>query len=135
MELLFLTVENILRFHQDQIERYGGNANVRDMGLLESAAAMPMASFGSHYIAHDIYEMAAAYLFYIVMNHPFVDGNKRTGAVSAYIFLRINGIVLTAAEDEFADLALQVASGKKGKEDVVSFLRINCIAIEDSDCI
>ncbi|MCK4659796.1 MAG: type II toxin-antitoxin system death-on-curing family toxin [Phycisphaerae bacterium] len=83
----FLRVDEILHVHQDQIERYGGHASIREVGLLLSAIAMPQASIGGEFLHHDLFEMAAAYLFHIVQNHPFVDGNKRTGAAVALVFL------------------------------------------------
>lgn len=85
---------------------------MRDMGLLQSALAMPSAGFGKQYYHRDIYEMAAAYLFHIVQNHPFVDGNKRVGAMAAYIFLRMNSIQVTASESRFEALVRKVAQGK-----------------------
>lgn len=92
MEPLFLTLEEILEIHRDQIERYGGALGVRDNGLLESAVAASESGFGSHYLHRDVYEMAAAYLFHLVQNHPFIDGNKRAGAATALVFLVINGV-------------------------------------------
>ncbi|MBI3855807.1 MAG: Fic family protein, partial [Planctomycetes bacterium] len=77
MTLLFLSTESVQRIHEDQIQRYGGSLGIRDMGLLESAVAMPQAGSGGQYFHTDLYEMAAAYLFHLVKNHPFVDGNKR----------------------------------------------------------
>lgn len=73
--------------HQDQIVRYGGQPGTRDLVLLNSALAMPAATFGDVYLHTSLFEMAAAYLFHLVQNHPFNDGNKRTGAVTAIIFL------------------------------------------------
>ena len=86
MDPIFLTLNQIIAIHEDQIERYGGELSVRSMELLESAVAMPSAGFGDQYLHKDIYEMAAAYLFHICMNHPFVDGNKRTADVAAESF-------------------------------------------------
>ncbi len=88
----FLQVEDVLLFHRDQIDLYGGEHGVRDMGLLESAVAQPNAGFGGQYLHEDLFEMAAAYLFHLVKNHPLVDGNKRIGAVSALAFLKLNGV-------------------------------------------
>ncbi len=81
-EVDFLSLEDVLEMHLDQIRRYGGSAEVRDMGLLESAIAMPQATYAGENLHEDVYSMAAAYFFHIVQNHPFVDGNKRTGARS-----------------------------------------------------
>jgi len=84
---------------------------------------MPQASFGGEFLHKDIFEMAAAYLFHIVQNHSFVDGNKRTGAAAAIIFLTINGIELQADEDGLVDLTLAVAEGKAGKQHIAEFFR------------
>ena len=81
MNPIFLSLAEVLEIHRDQIERYGGDPGIRDLDLLQSALAIPAAGFGGQYLHNDLYEMAAAYLFHITQNHPFVDGNKRTGAV------------------------------------------------------
>lgn len=94
MEPTFLTIDEVLAIHQDQIARYGGSAGVRDWGLLQSAIAMPAATFGGQFLHGDLSEMAAACLFHIVQNRPFIDGNKRVGAVAAYVFLALNDICL-----------------------------------------
>ena len=125
MNPIFLTLGEILEIHQDQISRYGGASGIRDIRLLQSALAMPAAGFGGHYLHSDLFEMAAAYLFHITQNHPFVDGNKRTSAVAAIVFLALTDIELNADEDEFEKLVLQVAEGKAGKETVANFLRNN----------
>lgn len=121
----FLTLADILQIHENQIERYGGEAGVRDVGLLQSAIAAPQAGFGGKLLHDDIYKMAAAYLFHIVKNHPFVDGNKRTGTTAAIVFLAMNEIKLDADEEAFADLVIAVASGKAGKAAVAEFIREN----------
>lgn len=77
MRPLFLDRDRVLRTHMSLIERYGGSAGLRDVGLLHSAIAMPQASFGGEFLHKDVFEMASAYLFHIVQNHPFFDGNKR----------------------------------------------------------
>ena len=125
MNPVFLTLGEILEIHQNQISRYGGASGIRDIGLLQSALAMPAAGFRGQYLHTDLFEMAAAYLFHITQNHPFVDGNKRTGAVAAIVFLALNEIELNADEDEFEKMVLQVAEGKTGKETIATFLRNN----------
>ena len=74
-----LTTEDIFDIHDMQLGRYGGGEGLRDQGLLESALAQPRATFGGDFVHDSLFAMAAAYLFHIVSNHPFVDGNKRTG--------------------------------------------------------
>jgi death-on-curing protein len=86
MSPLFLTLDEILLIHENQLKLYGGDSGLRDLGLLQSALSMPSAGYGDEYFHKDLYEMAAAYLFHIVKNHPFVDGNKRVGFVASYVF-------------------------------------------------
>ena len=125
MARVFLSLAEVLEIHRDQIERYGGHTGLRDLGLLQSALAMPAAGFGGRYLHSDLSEMAAAYLFHIVQNHPFVDGNKRTGAVAAIVFLSLNGKELVADDAQLEKLVLDVARGKAGKDAVADFLRNN----------
>jgi death-on-curing protein len=120
---LFLDIERVLRTHLSLIERYGGAPGVRDAGLLHSAIAMPQASFGGELLHKDLFEMAAAYLFHIVQNHPFIDGNKRTGAATAIIFLDMNGIQIEADEGGLVDLTLRVARADAGKQEIAEFFR------------
>lgn len=122
MEPKFLSFTEILEIHQDQILRYGGDSGVRDIELLKSAIGMPSATYGGQFLHTDIYEMAAAYLFHLVQNHPFVDGNKRVGAVSALVFLILNGYVFEAPEDNFAEIVLSVARGELDKAEVAVFI-------------
>lgn len=119
----FLNLAEVLEIHRDQIDRYGGSSGIRDMGLLQSALATPAAYFGGSFLYVDLFEMAAAYLFHIVRNHPFVDGNKRTGAVAALIFLSLNDIEIEADEDSFEKMVLTVAAGQADKRAVTEFFR------------
>jgi death-on-curing protein len=119
----FLTLDEIVAIHQDQLARYGGKQGVRDWGLLQSAVAMPAAGVGGRFLHTDLHEMAAAYLFHLVQNHPFLDGNKRVGAVAAFVFLALNRLRLRADNDAYADLVLAVACGKTSKADVAAFFR------------
>jgi death-on-curing protein len=123
MDPVFLSLAEVLEIHQDQGARYGGASGIRDIELLKSALGMPSATFGGRLLHTDIYEMAAAYLFHLVKNHPFVDGSKRTGAVAALIFLALNQFEVDAPEDEFADMVLAVARGDLDKADVAVFIR------------
>lgn len=83
----FLTVEDVLALHLDQIRLFGGTEGTRDRGALESAVATPQASFGGNFLHEDLFEMAAAYAFHIAENQPFLDGNKRTALNAAIVFL------------------------------------------------
>lgn len=123
MQFDFLTLNDVLAIHQRQIKVFGGSHGIRDEGLLLSALAMPQAAFFGEYAHANIYEMAAAYLFHIVMNHPFVDGNKRTGVATAVIFLGMNDIFSTASNAELAELTLAVAQGQKTKLQITEFFK------------
>jgi death-on-curing protein len=128
LEPTFLTLDEIIAVHSDQFERYGGSLGVRDWGLLKSAIAMPAASFGGQYLHSDLYEMAAAYLFHLVQNHPFIDGNKRVGAAAADVFLTMNDLQLTAEQDDYAELVLAVARGETSKSAAAEFFRAHVVA-------
>ena len=117
----FLSVDHVLAIHQRMINEFGGEAGTRDLGLLESAVAMPFAQFAGQFLHEDIPAMSAAYLFHLCRNHPFVDGNKRTALASAEVFLLLNGMKLTASDDELENLTLDLASGKHSKEKVTAF--------------
>jgi len=105
------------------MQRYGGSLGIRDMGLLESAVAMPQAGYGGQYVHTDLFEMAAAYLFHIVRNHPFGDGNKRVGSMAAYAFLELHGASFDAPVREYGDLVIAVAEGKRTKSAIAEFFR------------
>lgn len=131
-QILFLTVDEIIEIHQTMIDLFGGSHGIRDRGLLESAAHAPQSSFGGKYLHEDIFEMAAAYLFHLVQNHAFVDGNKRVGAATASTFLKMNGFALQPANPEFDDLVLGVARGSIVQEQIAKFLREHSIPDADA---
>jgi death-on-curing protein len=122
-EPVFLGLDEILALHADQIRRYGGRAGTRDLELLKSALGMPEASYGGAYLHPSLAEMAAAYLYHIVRNHPFVDGNKRVGLIAALVFLGLNELELAADPDALFDLVLGVAAGTVAKAEVAVFLQ------------
>lgn len=126
---LFLTLEQVLAIHADQIHRYGGSRGIRDLGLLQSALAMPGASFGGQYLHPTLHEMAAAYLFHLAQNHPFIDGNKRIGLAAAIAFLGLNDVWLEAGAEELVETVLNVARGVIGKPEIAVFLRDRCVPL------
>lgn len=128
MEPTFLELGEIIEIHRDQLDRYGGTSGIRDMGLLLSAAAMPKAGIADRYLHEDIFEMAAAYLYHIVSDHPFIDGNKRTGAVAAPVFLALNDVRIDAEEDELESVVRSVAEGTASKAEAASFFRLEASA-------
>lgn len=119
----FLSIQNVRALHQRSIETYGGSHGVRDLNLLESALAQPAAQFAGEYLHEGVPAMAAAYLFHLAKNHPFVDGNKRIGVLAALAFLHANGWWVDVEESVFLDFALRVAAGEASKEDAIAFFR------------
>lgn len=126
MAPLFLTLEEVLEIHEQQISLYGGSHGVRDHGALQSAVATPEATFGGQFLHPSIPAMAAAYLFHICQNHPFIDGNKRAGANAMITFLLINDWDLNLAEDELVELVLEVASSRLSKASLTDTLQAHC---------
>lgn len=118
----FLTLGEALAIHANQIEQYGGEPGLRDEGLLRSALAQPEASFGGEWLHTTLAEMAGAYLFHLVKNHAFVDGNKRTALVCALHFLSLNGMAIEADPDELAEVVLEVASGTRDKDSLAQWI-------------
>ena len=125
---LFLTLDEVLGIHADQIRRYGGRPGLRDLGLLQSALAMPETTFGGEFLHGTVFEMAAAYLFHLARNHPFVDGNKRTALMSALVFLGLNGQRLDAESGALYELVDGVAAGSVDKAEVSVFFRRDCVS-------
>jgi death-on-curing protein len=120
-----LTLDDVLEVQCDQIERYGGTLGVRDNGLLESALAAPQCGFGGHYLHADLFEMASAYLFHLVQNHPFLDGNKRVVAAAALTFLAMNRVETKISNQALVEMVLSVAQGKIEKTAIADFFRQN----------
>ena len=125
---LFLTLDEVLGIHADQIRRYGGRPGLRDLGLLQSALAMPETTFEGEFLHGTVFEKAAAYLFHLTRNHPFVDGNKRTALMSAMVFLGLNGQRLEVEPGALYELVDGVAAGSADKAEVSVFLRRNCVS-------
>lgn len=115
-DCVHLSVDNVREIHAAVIDAFGGSGGVRDENLLESAVAAPQAGFGGESAFSDLIEIAAAYLFYLCRNHPFVDGNKRTAMTAAIVFLRLNGIEPPPDSPEWEQLIFDVASSKLGRE-------------------
>lgn len=118
MQPIFLTAADVLQIHAHQIQMYGGDVALRDLGLLQSAVAMPQAMFGGHYLHEFPAGMAAAYLFHIAKNHAFVDGNKRAALASSLVFLKLNGFELDAQDKQIEETVLAVACGHMSKDEL-----------------
>ena len=121
----FLSISNLLIIHERAINKAGGTQGLRDIHLLESAAAMPHATMFGAYLHEDLAAMAAAYVFHLCQNHAFLDGNKRVAAFSALVFLASNGIAdeELPLESDMERATIAVASGKMTKEEVVAWMR------------
>jgi death-on-curing protein len=118
-----LTVEIVREIHAEAIAKFGGSDGVRDLALLESAVAAPQASFGGKSPYRDLTEVAAAYLFYLCRNLPFVDGNKRAALGACIVFLRLNGIEPRPDGPEWEDLTLAVTSSALDRDETTVRLR------------
>jgi len=119
----FLDIEDVLLIHSRQLAKYGGAAGVRDQALLESALAMPMATFGGEFVHKDLFAMAAAYAFHIAENQPFLDGNKRTGVLAAVVFLELNGHVVEEPPSRLYEAMIAVAERRLDKAGLAEMLR------------
>ena len=122
-EPTFLTLAEVLEIHHEQLTRFGGSDGVRDLGLLESAIAVPQASFGGVFLHSTLYDMAAAYAYHIAENQPFVDGNKRTALGAALIFLDLNEIELQDPQGKLYEAMMKMGTRQLTKEDLSSLLK------------
>ena len=118
-----LTVEVMREIHAEAIARFGGVEGIRDLALLESAVAAPQAGFGGQSPYHDLAEVAAAYLFFLCRNHPFIDGNKRAALGACIVFLRLNGLEPGPDGPEGEELTLAVAAGELDRAELTKRLR------------
>ena len=118
-----LTVDVVREIHAEAIARFGGADGVREPALLESAVAAPQATSGGESPYADIVEIAAAYLFYICRNHPFVDGNKRAALGACIVFLRLNGVEPAPDGPDWEALTVAVAASKANREQATARLR------------
>ena len=117
----YLTLQQVLKMHDAFVENFGGLKGVRDMNLLLSAIEMPKAAMFGTDLYPTIYDKASVYLYHIVQNHPFNDGNKRTAFGASYLFLKANNVEILF-DDEFLEaLVVEVAKGNKTKQEVSCF--------------
>ena len=119
----FLSLQDVLNIHQSTIANEGGRPGIRDIGLIESAVAMPQQAIAGEYLHPDLASMAAAYLFHLTSNHGFVDGNKRVGLSAAVVFLLANGVTELPPENEVQSVTYAVASGTMTKDELTTWLR------------
>jgi death-on-curing protein len=120
--LNYLTLEEVLKFHDEMIDRFGGPAGVRDLSLLESALAQPEMAVFDNEVYKTIIEKAAAYIYFVIKNHPFIDGNKRTGLVCAIVFLKNNNIEVQENFESLYNFAIEVAASKIEFQEIIQYL-------------
>ena len=119
----YLTVGEVLEIYSRVMQQSGGGIGIRDLGALESAVAQPRMAFGGTDLYPTLVEKASALGFSLIQNHPFVDGNKRTGHAAMEIFLVLNGYHIVASVEEQVEIVLQVASGNASREAFTDWLR------------
>lgn len=119
--MIFLSLQQVTDFHSEIISTLGGVLGIRELNLLISALEMPKAAIFGEFLHHSIYDKAAAYLYHIVCNYPFVDGNKRIGLVVALTFFEVNHVRLDYDEYELEDLVIGIACGQIKKPAVAAF--------------
>jgi death-on-curing protein len=122
-EPMFLTYEDIVEFHAQQLELFGGSAGVRDDGVLRAAIAMPESTFDGVYLHGDLFAMAAAYAFHIAEGQPFLDGNKRTGLNAALVFLELNGWTIDDPGTALYEAIIGLATGAQSKSGLAQLFR------------
>ncbi|MGF1491117.1 MAG: type II toxin-antitoxin system death-on-curing family toxin [Microcoleaceae cyanobacterium] len=125
----FLTQEIVLDIHARQIDKFGGTPGLRDGGLLKSALAQPPATFSGELLHQTIAEQAGAYLYHLIMNHPFIDGNKRTAFAVMDTFLRVNGYTLALTDEQAYKLVMSVVEGEVTKVELIAELRTVVVGI------
>ena len=123
----FLTTMEIIEMHDNLINQFGGKYGIRDHGLLESAIFQPQAFFAGKYLHTNIYEMAEAYMFHIIKNHPFIDGNKRTGTLAAIVFMENNDYQIKPTFKDLYQLAIDTANSKLSKQKISKFFKKNSL--------
>ena len=119
----FVEKSGVLEIHADIIKSFGGATGLRDEGLLESALAQPQATFFGEFLHPTISDQAAAYLYHIAKNHPFMDGNKRTAFATMIAFLSMNGYDLNLSSEEAYTLVMRIAQGEMTKEEISEFIQ------------
>jgi len=123
-----ITIDSALKLHELSIKKYGGSDGIRDRGLLESAIARPYQTFGGEDLYPTVYEKAAAIAESLIINHPFVDGNKRTGFLGMLAILEEGNLQITLSNDVIYEFVIKISTGEIGFEQIVDWLKQNTSA-------
>jgi len=123
VEIEFLTLAEAVEIHGNQVQLYGGDPGIRDYNLLSSALYIAESTFDGNLLHEDLFHMAAAYVFDLCQNHPFIDGNKRTALVCGLVFLEFNGIEIDDPSGVLYKMMMKVASGRCSKDEIAHILR------------
>jgi death on curing protein len=129
-EVTFLTLEQILLIHQDQIDRYGGSEGLRNLPLLESAIQRPQTTFSGNELYPTVFDKAAALMHLLILNHPFVDGNKRCGITAGLVFLELNGWRVKVVPKTIVPLVIRVATKKMNIDKLARWLELHSVRIK-----
>ncbi|MBQ7761717.1 MAG: type II toxin-antitoxin system death-on-curing family toxin [Clostridia bacterium] len=121
--MIRLSLEKVLSLHEMISQQTGGDPNIRDVGLLESALEGPFQTFGDVELYPTLLEKGVRLGFSLISNHPFVDGNKRIGMLVMLVFLEVNGIFVKMTNEEFIKVGLGVASGSMKYDELLEFMR------------
>ena len=122
-KITYLTLEQVLLIHEEEIDKYGGSHGIRDFALLESAILRPQTTFGGVDLYPTVFNKAASLIHSLLLNHPFVDGNKRNAIASALIFLELNGYTFTTSNKNLVSTALSIENKKWSLEKISSWLK------------
>ncbi len=122
---IFLTLEQVLELHRRSLEEHGGQDGIRDLGLVESAIAVPASSYDGQFLHVTLFDMAAAYAYHLAENQPFVDGNKRVAISATLVFLKLNGIDFDAdaVENPLYDAMIKMGTRRLSKTQMAELLR------------
>ena len=127
---VYLSLDQVVELQHALLAAFGGLAGIRDRGGLEASIARPAMTFGGEDLYQDLAAKAAALMHSLVLNHPFVDGNKRVGAAAAELTLEVNGIALVASDREIEHITLATARGEMSAEALAIWFRQRCRLLE-----
>ena len=125
--VIYLTLEQVLVIHQDQIDKYGGSEGIRELSLLESAIFRPQTTFSGEDLYKSHFEKAAALMHSLIMNHAFVDGNKRTGTAAMLVYLQLNNIALHIEQNDLVITVLAIEKEKWNIEKIAKWLKLRTV--------